>query len=504
MLELNPVFAIDFYKVDHRRQYPEGTTEVYSNLTPRYFKKSHSLLPDYDSQVVVFGIQAFIESFFIEQWNRYFFRRPRILAVGQYKEQIEACLGIEDFDCSHLEALHNLGYLPVRIKAIAEGYRVPIGVPVLTIVNTKPEFFWLTNYLETSLSAGLWKAMTTATIAFEYKRLLTNYAKKTGVDPSSVVYQAHDFSFRGMSGIDDAMVCGAAHLTLFQGTDCVPAINYLNMYYDADASPHTVGNSVPATEHSVMCCDGANGEYETIRRLITEVYPSGIVSVVSDSYNFWNCLNVHIKSLRETILQRAGKVVIRPDSGNPVDIICGDICAKTDSVESKGALQVLWDIFGGTVNEAGYKVLDSHIGLIYGDAITVERATLILQIMEEKGFASSNIVFGVGSYSYQYVTRDTFGFAMKATSCVINGERRAIFKDPITATDNNKKRSAKGLLQVLINNQTAQLILLDDVSEQEEQRSQLITVFEDGNLVNTTDLKTIRLNLQAELEALDY
>lgn len=503
MNEINPLFAIDFYKVDHRRQYPEGTTEIYSNFTPRYYKKSHSLLPDYDGQVVVYGIQGFIESFFVEQWNRYFFKRPMRIAVGEYKDLIQDALGIEDFDCSHLEALHELGFLPIRIKAINEGFRVPMGVPVLTIVNTLPEFFWLTNYLETAISAGLWKAMTSATIAFEYKRLLMRYAKKTGGALSGVIFQAHDFSFRGMSGIEDAIVSGSAHLTSFQGTDCVPSICYLNKYYDANAHVSVVGSSVPATEHSVMCCTGKEGEFNTIKRLITEVYPEGIVSVVCDSYNFWECLSVYIVGLYAEIKARNGKVVIRPDSGNPVDIICGDLNEKAGSPAFLGALQVLWDIFGGRINAEGYKELDSHIGLIYGDAITVDRASLILQIMEEKGFASSNIVFGVGSYTYQYVTRDTFGFAMKATSCVVNGKRHAIFKDPITASDGNKKKSAKGLLSVDLDVETGRFKLFDNVTEDGETRGYLETVFEDGAMIPRTNLAEIRFNLQAELDSMD-
>lgn len=502
MIELNPLFCIDFYKVDHRRQYPEGTTEIYSNFTPRSVKKGHNLLADFDNQIVVFGIQAFIEEHLIEQWTRYFFRRSKRIAVGEYQDLIQKALGLRYFDCAHLEALHDLGYLPIRIKAIHEGLRVPLGVPVLTIVNTLPNFFWLTNYLETAISASLWKPMTSATIAFEFKRLLTKYALKTSSSLSHVPFQAHDFSFRGMSGIADAASSGAAHLTSFQGTDCVPSICYLNKYYQADEKVDICGVSVPATEHSVMTCEGEEGEFHTIKRLITEIYPEGIVSIVCDSYNFWETIHVHIKRLSALILHRPGKVVIRPDSGNPCDIICGDIMAESGSLAEKGALQLLWDIFGGTINAKGYKELDPHIGLIYGDAITVDRAQLILQIMQEKGFASSNIVFGVGSYSYQYVTRDTFGFAMKATSCVVNGERRAIFKDPITASASNKKKSAKGLLQVVFSNTKKNLDLIEDVSEIEEQRSFLTTVFENGHLTDPTNLDEIRFNLQSELDSM--
>lgn len=497
----NPLFAIDFYKVDHRRQYPEGTTEIYSNFTPRYIKSNHSLSEDYDNQVVVFGIQSFIKDYLIEQWKWLFFDKPKNLVIDEYKDLIQTALGIEDFDCSHIGALHDLGYLPIKIKAVNEGFRVPIGVPVLTIVNTHPDFYWLTNYLETIISASLWKSITSATTAFEFKKVLTKYAKLTGADESLVKFQAHDFSFRGMSGWNDATLSGAAHLTSFQGTDCVSAIDLLNHHYNGNATCAMVGSSVPATEHSVMCCGGSEGEFETIKRLITEVYPEGIVSIVADSYNFWQTMTVYLPSLYKEINDRQGKVVIRPDSGNPVNIICGDLCEVSDSPAHKGAMQLLWETFGGRINSAGYKELNPKVGLIYGDAITLDRAALILQILQEKGFASTNIVFGVGSFTYQYVTRDTFGFAMKATSAVINGERKAIFKDPVTATGGQPKKSAKGLLKVTLDNETSRLVLESDVSEEEEDGGYLETVFHDGELIYTTDLAEIRHNLMLELES---
>lgn len=495
---LNPLFAIDFYKVDHRRQYPIGTTEVYSNLTPRYVKPSHSTLHDFDNQVVVFGVQAFIEEVLIEQWQYGFFNRPQFEVIKEYSDMMYSALGIEAFDCSHIAALHDLGYLPIKIKALSEGFRVPIGVPVLTIRNTHPDFYWLTNYLETVLSASLWKSMTAATIAFEMKRMLTAMCKKTGGDESFIPYQAHDFSFRGMSGLHDAASTGAAHLTSFIGTDCVPAIEYMNRHYAGSATVDQVGTSVPATEHSVMCCDGADGEYAMIKRLITEVYPSGIVSIVSDSFNLWQVLTVYLPSLYKEIHDRQGKVVIRPDSGDPADIICGDMLAPPDSPAHKGAMQCLWDAFGGRINSEGYKELNSKVGLIYGDAITVEKARFILELLEEKGFASTNIVFGMGSYTYQYVTRDTFGFAVKATSAVVNGERREIFKNPITG-DGNKK-SARGLLKVDLDLETGRFFALDRQTESSETEGWLQTVYEDGKLLNHTNLGEIRKNLSIELQ----
>lgn len=496
-MKLNPLFAIDFYKVDHKRQYPEGTTEIYSNFTPRSVRPGHHILPDFDNKIVVFGIQYMVKKYLIDFWNDNFFSQPKDLVINNYLMRMHKALGIEDFDTSHLESLHDLGYLPIVVKAIEEGIRIPIGIPVLTIRNTLPEFFWLTNYLETLISSILWKPMTVATTAFEFKRLLTDYAFLTGSPIEFVEFQAHDFSFRGMSGLEDAMICGAAHLTSFKGTDCVPAIDLIQQYYeDGFIMSESPGMSVPATEHSVMCINGEEGEFDTIKRLITEVYPTGIVSVVCDSYNFFDSLTAYIGLLSSEIMVRDGKVVVRPDSGDPLKIICGD--NKASGLEKCGALRILWSIFGGTVNDRGYKVLDPHIGLIYGDAITVHVANEILETMEKMGFASCNIVFGVGSYSYQYITRDTFGFAMKATSAVINGERRSIFKNPVTSSDSTPKKSAKGLLSVYFDD-NLEYQLIEDCPESQENCGHLRTVFYEGEQTNQHVFDDIRENLAIEL-----
>lgn len=486
-MSINPLLAIDFYKADHRRQYPEGTTEIYSNFTPRFVKRNHNMLSSFDNKVVVFGIQGFILEFLVDYWNEHFFKKNIIDIVREYKSIMTTSLNLIDFDCSHIESLHRLGYLPIEIKAIEEGSRVPVGIPVLTIRNTHPDFFWLTNYLETVISASLWKPITSATTAYEFKRVLKHYAKNTGTR-EAVFFQAHDFSFRGMSGWQDATVSGAAHLTSFFGTDCVSAISYLSQYYYTGIGS-LVGASVPATEHSVMTCTGEDGEFETIKRLITKVYPSGIVSIVVDSYNLWRVLTDYLPRLKDDILARNGKVVIRPDSGDPLEILCGHVFADEEDARL-GVINILAETFGCTLNDKGYKVLNPKIGVIYGDAITVERANKILMHMIDMGYSSDNIVFGVGSFSYQYVTRDTFGFAMKATSAVINGERVTIFKDPITSSS---KKSAKGLLCVDIEN--GEYILREDVSEEEEKTGALQTVFKDGHTENLTDLDTIRANL---------
>lgn len=495
-MKINPLTAIDFYKADHRSQYPEGTTEVYSNFTPRSYKHSR-VLEDFDGQVVMFGLQYFIKHFLMDVWEENFFKLPKEQVVRAYKRRMDNALGPDAITVEHIEALHDLGYLPLKIKALPEGARVPIGVPVLTVVNTHPDFFWLTNYIESVISCYLWKPMTSATTAFEYKRLLTQYAAKTGSPVDFVNFQAHDFSFRGLSSVQDSLLSGAAHLTCFWGTDTVPAIDMVEDYYGADATKEPVGFSVPATEHSVMCMGMQDGELETFRRLITKTYPKGIVSIVSDTWDFWKVVTEYVAILKAEILAREGKLVIRPDSGDPVLIVCGDPNAPEGTPEHKGAIQCLWDVFGGTVTETGYKMLDAHIGLIYGDSISLDRAEAILKGLEAKGFASGNVVFGVGSYTYQYVTRDNFGFAMKATSGVVNGERRDIFKDP--KTDNGIKKSAKGLLRV--EHVGGRYVLHDQQTPTQEVQGALEVVYENGRLIKDQTLAEIRARINEALQA---
>lgn len=487
-MKINPLTAIDFYKADHRRQYPEGTTEVYSNLTARSARLANVLGDTFDNKIVFFGLQYFTIHFLRHVWGEGFFRRPKAEVLCHYKKRMDYALGKDAIDISHIEQLHDLQYLPIRIKALPEGTRVPIGVPVLTIVNTLPQFFWLTNYLETIISAYLWKPITSATTAYEYKKLLVDYAHKTGSDIGFVQFQAHDFSFRGMSSLQDAAVSGAAHLTSFFGTDSVPAIDLIEEYYCGDATAEMIGCSVPATEHSVMCMGLKDDEFATFKRLIFDVYPKGIISIVSDTWDFWKVITEYLPLLKDDILKREGRVVIRPDSGDPIKIITGDPDAKAGTPENKGAIQCLWEIFGGTTTAMGYKILNSHIGLIYGDSITLTRAQEILSKLEKKGFASGNVVFGVGSFTYQYVTRDNFGFAMKATSGVVNGERRDIFKDP--KTDDGTKKSAKGLLRVERENNT--LVLYDQQTQEQETCGELMKVFEDGWFYNECSISEIR------------
>lgn len=490
---MNPLFFTDGYKTSHHRQYPEGTTKVYSNFTPR----SNSYAPKGCKKIISFGQQMVLKQIHnIFQEN--FFSKPKDVVCGEMKRELSLYLGM-DYDVSHFEALHDLGYLPIKVQSIKEGTLVPMRVPVLTIYNTKPEFFWVTNYLETMLTNLLWKPMTSATIAYQYYNILKKYQLLTDKDNNGAVdFQGHDFSMRGMSSIDSAMLSGLGHVTSFLGTDTLPVIIGAREYYNEEGF---VVGSVNATEHSVMCAGSKEGELATFKRLM-EIYPEGILSIVSDTWDLWKVITEILPTLKEEIINRKGKIVIRPDSGNPVDIICGfdkpvalyrdPISAKrfnASEEEAKGVIELLWDIFGGTINEQGYKVLDPHIGAIYGDSITIERAEQICERLKAKGFASTNVVLGIGSYTYQMNSRDTFGFAMKATYVEINGVGQNIFKDPVT--DDGIKKSAVGLLKV-IKDDNGDLHLLDSVTPNEINEGELIPIYVDGVFFNKTSLSEIR------------
>lgn len=780
---------IDFYKADHRSQYPKGTEVVFSNWTPR-----GSRIEGVD-KVVFFGLQYFIKEYLNTQWGFDFFGSPKDEVVEDYARRMKNA-GI-NITTDHIAALHDLGYLPVEIRALPEGSQVPIGVPMMVMWNTLPEFFWITNYLETSLSACLWGPCTSATIAARYRKLFQNAAEITGGDEAFVDWQGHDFSHRGMYGIEAAMMSGAGHLLSFNGTDTVPAIDFLESYYMADSDEEIVGGSVPATEHSVMCMGTQQDEVGTFRRLINEVYPSGVVSIVSDTWDYWKVWTDYLPQLKEDIMKRDGTVVIRPDcysedtkvltpsgwklftdlsdtdkvaqvradgsyefvrplcvvnehysgdmihfydhhgkvdllvtpnhrmvfdndaaglplqvkeakdlsmfwgrkfrrsatapdhgreltslerlkiafqadgsystgcssirfsfakkrktdrlidiledlgvkysiydlkdgrnefnirisesltkdfswvdtsdlcaswasefmeelshwdshirsqnrfkfdttnieamkvvelvaiaagrgilvskatddrsekfsdiytahimvdnriggqavrsnvvqysgrvvcvkvptgqilvkrnrctlvsgnSGDPVRILCGDPDAPKGSPEYKGSFELAWEVFGGTETHSGFRKLDPHINLIYGDSITYDRAKDIMEGLIAKNFVPT-CVLGIGSFTYQYNTRDTFGFALKATAGVVNGKLREIFKDP--KTDSGEKKSARGLLAVYQEN--GDFRLKQSATWDEVKSCALDLVYRDGRMHRKESLADIRKRLR--------
>lgn len=482
---VNPLFFTDSYKLDHRRQYPAGTTRVYSNFTPRT-----SRLPDVES-VVLFGLQAWLNRL-NDAFRAGFFYRPVNEVCEEYEERVASIVGPNEIGSDHVRALHGLRYLPLEIRALPEGTEVPLRVPMFTIENTHPDFAWLVNYLESWLSADIWQPCTSATLALRMRRLLDRVAIETTGSTEGVQWQGHDFSYRGMANNEAATASAAAHLLAFTGSDSVAVHDWIDYHFTGHPSGILSG-SVPATEHSVMCAGGSRGERATFSRLL-DLYPSGIVSVVSDTWDLWEVLTEILPSLHGEIMTRDGKLVIRPDSGDPVDIICGDETADPGSPAHKGVIELLWDEFGGTVNDLGFKVLDPHVGAIYGDSITYERGEKIAVRLAGKRFASMNVVLGVGSFTYQYVTRDTFGFAMKATWAEIDGQGRELFKDPVT--DNGVKRSARGRLAVVKSEETGRPTLVDGLRLTDGRTHDLLrVVYRDGVLIDPLSYDQVRANV---------
>lgn len=802
----NPLLLTDGYKTNHRKMYPLNTSMVYSNYTCRSIK----YMPEKAQDIVVFGVQ-YTFKYIRDLFDNNFFNKSKEEVCQEAKEYLTAYLGM-DYDVSHFEALHDLGYLPIEVKSLKEGSIINSGIPLFTIKNTHPDFFWITNFLETLISTLIWKPVHSASLAYAYRKTLTKYAKETGMPLEFIDFQAHDFSFRGMQSPESAVSSGLGFLTCFKGTDTLPTLQSAKYYYNEDLA----GFSVPASEHSVMCSHGKEGEIETLKYLMNQ-YPTGILSVVSDTWDLWKLVTNYLKQIKQDILNRNGKLVIRPDclddksqiltpkgwkffndltdndlvaqvredgtyefvkpieiinepyeggmyeirdfhgkidlvvtpnhrlvsyktsdnsisikeaseykqnyweykklrspksqskgkeltsyerflialqadgcikyvnkdlstrvefnfqkerkrerllkilkntdldynvyfaksrkgqstfsilvpynrmisktfdwvdtsnldslwaeqfieelkywdssirndgrfkydttikeninvvelvaiaagkgvyisesednrkecfskvftahildnpyvggqsitktkihykgsvhcvkvptgmilvkrnqgvcvtgnSGDPVDIICGKSrelvsydspISHTEIHKQKGVVELLWDIFGGTINEQGYKVLNSHIGVIYGDSITLERAEQIAERLKAKGFANQ-VVLGVGSYSLGYATRDNQGGAVKSTAVVVNNELREIYKDPIT--DDGTKKSAKGLLQVYKENNVFKL--KDQCSLEEESEEELQTIFFNGNFVKTISLNEIRANILSTL-----
>lgn len=584
--------STDGYKLGHGSMYREGTTQVLSNLTPRTDKiHRRNCTAFYDGKLVWVGGQGAVQELH-ENWERTFFSRNLVDVMEEYQDFLMGYLGRDLPTVDQMAELHCLGYLPLEFRSLPEGSLVPMGIPVMTITNTLPEFFWLVNYHETPLSCSTWKTATNATIAREYRKICEHYTKLTGCyDAFTVSVMCHDFSMRGMSGIEDAARSGFGHLTQFVGTDSLPSITYAKGYYDATG---LIGISVPATEHAVTSNNiisimnelnentyefvddtqveifNKMIEVEEIRLiaevmfvyvLITQIVPNGIVSNVSDTYDFWGMLSRGYPYLKDVIMRREGfgtqpgKLVVRPDSGDPVLVICGmkPVCGedgKAIDFESEdaaydwlevgdrirqmkdkecikiggvfyefrasvyddytegcsidmdvvfpyevvaGTIRTLWKTFGGTITETGHKLLDLHIGSIYGDSTTTKRAEEILRRLAENGYAAANVVFGVGSYTYQCNTRDTFGFAVKATNSVINGEDVAIFKDPKT---DSKKKSAKGRLFVDLDHEIEgyPFALEDNVSAEKEasEQNMLRVIYRDGKWLNRVTLDDIR------------
>jgi nicotinamide phosphoribosyltransferase len=494
------LFYTDGYKIGHKRMLAKGTTRLYGTWIPRSIKYA----PKGVSKIISFG-QQLVVRWLHDEFQENFFNQP-IEVAEQFGKDMSMYLGM-DYDATHFVELHKLGYLPIRVKSLPEGIETAPNIPHMTFINTVDGFAWLTLYLETIISSLSWKPSTSATIALQYKRNVVEWVMKT--DPANaflIPFLCHDFSARGLSPWD-MLSSGLGHASSFLGSDtiiCIPGARY---FYNEPEDQVSV-YSVNASEHSVSTTKIFTvGEQQMIADWLEE-FPKGILSIVSDTFDLWKLITEYLPANKEAIMARDGKVVIRPDSGDPVDIICGKrvyipheyeseeeerLTKKhLQSPEGKGVIELLWDIFGGTINKQGYKVLDPHIGAIYGDSINLERQLEIYKRLEAKGFASTNIVLGVGSFTYQMNTRDTFGFAAKGAWFEVeeNGNKVGydIYKDPVT--DDGTKKSLKGLICVTEDHE-----VLTQCTWEQESQGILQTIYENGEFHNQTSLTEVRERL---------
>ena len=368
-MKTNPMLLIDFYKAVHAEMLPQNITKSVSYFTPRM-----SRVKRWD-KVVMFGLQGFIKEYLIDYFNDNFFNVPLETVMGEYTRIMDNTLGKNAYNPKKIENLHNLGYLPIEIVALPEGTLVPMRVPMFGITNTHKDFAWLPQSLESLISAEMWHPMLAANVGYTYRQIVNKA-----------------FDFRGEECLQSATKAGAGWLLSFLNTATVPAIPYLENYYNCDCTKEPVGFGSPSTEHSVMCSNFAvdGDEITLLRRLLTEIYPNTSFSAVLDSYDYWNVIDNILPQLKPEILAHNGCMLMRGDSGD-----CIEVVTKT--------VFKLWNIFGGTINSKGYKVLDPHVKAIYGDSITVQRCEKIYEILKENGFACSNVALGVGSFSFQCI-----------------------------------------------------------------------------------------------------
>jgi len=414
----NLIFTLDSYKQLHSEMYMPNTEVVYSYLEAR-----KGGMYDYTT---FFGLQ-----YILIEW---------LEGVVLTKELIDEAEPIlkEHFKFNgdiwsrakwdYIVEKHG-GKLPIKIKAVKEGKNFPIGTVLMTVENTDPNCFWLTNALETLLQQ-VWAATTVCTRSNYIINIIKDYFQQT-VDYSNqwlVDYYLHDFSQRGLSVMEEAGVSCLAHLVNSKGTDSLMALPYAINYYDANIDG--LAYSVPASEHSIGTALGTGGEFEVTKHLIKQ-YPTGILSVVSDSYNITNAVKVYCNELKSDIMGRNGKFVIRPDSPR----FEGD----TPEAQVLWIAQQLWDGFGGTINSKSYKVLDSHVGIIYGDSLTEHDIKNILETLKVNGFSAETCVFGCGSYLVRKLNRDTQRFAFKCSAQKRDGVWHDIYKTPLDMSKASKR-----------------------------------------------------------------
>jgi nicotinamide phosphoribosyltransferase len=450
----NLILNTDSYKASHFLQYPPGTEYVSS-----YIESRGGRYP----QTLFFGLQAFVKQYLLTPFTR------------EDIDEAEALLAPHGLPFNregwnYILEQHG-GYLPLSITAVPEGSVIPTGNVMLQVVNTDPALPWLTSYVETSLLRAIWYPTTVATFSYAVRRLISRYLGETADNADGLDFKLHDFGARGASSNETAALGGLAHLVSFQGTDTVAALVAARRWYGADMA----GFSIPAAEHSTITSWGEENEEAAYRNMLDQFAGEGrLVAVVSDSYDLWHALdNLWGESLREEVENSGGTVVIRPDSGDPVEIV-------TESIER------LMEKFGFRENSKGYRVLPDFIRVIQGDGINPDSIADILAAMKAKGQSADNIAFGMGAALLQKVNRDTQKFAMKASAICINGKWRDVYKDPVTDPG---KRSKAGRLALVEQKGRLTTVRQENIRED---RNRLVEVFRNGELLQEWNFEQIR------------
>lgn len=454
----NFILNTDSYKTSHWLQYPPNTEYVSSYIEARGGNSNFE-------NVLFFGLQAFLKQYLTKAITHADIDEAKVLLAAHGVPFNEA-------GWRQLVAKHG-GLLPLRIQAIPEGMVVPTGQVLCQVVNTDPEFYWLTSYIETTLLRAIWYPSTVASLSYYCKQIIKAGLEKSADNLNNLPFKLHDFGARGVSSLESAALGALAHLVNFSGTDTLSAIVAANRWYGMQND--MTAFSIPAAEHSTMTTWGREHEADAYGNMIAKFGGEGkTFAVVSDSYDLWNAIdNIWGGELKEKVAQTGGTLVIRPDSGDPIKVV-------------REALQRLAAKFGTTTNSKGYKLLPSYVRLIQGDGINPTSMSKIIDAVIKAGFSSDNITFGMGGGLLQQVNRDTLNFAMKTSSARVDGFWRDVYKDPITSVS---KRSKRGRL-ALVKRQGSYMTLRED--ELAEQNNLLQDVFLNGDLLIDDTLTAIR------------
>ena len=496
MLDMNPMLLCDTYKTVHNLMYPKGLRRLVSYWVPRrsMFEKPEN------QKMCWFGLQAFIQEYLCDYFKRNFFDKGEKEIYTSYVSTMDVQLdGVAKPE--PIMELHSLGYLPLRIRALPEGSMVNMGVPCIELANTHMDFAWLVQWVECLLQVELWKTCNDATIGNMYYRLAKKWYKKNaddGLDPRNAF---SNFDMRGDDCLEATPRTAAAWLLSSNKTSTIPALPWLDKYYFADTAYNRIGVGAISTEHSVISCAAGIGvdEEALLKRFLTETFKGRSFSFLGDTYDYWNFVDNVVPNCKEEILAHNGKLLIRPDSGDMVDITI-----KT--------IQKFWEVFGGSTNTKGYKVLNPHIGLIYGDGCTLNQVEKIWEALDKLGFAANNVVFGIGAFCFKVIyegdrmivnTRDTFGCAMKATYAEIGDDKQVmIYKCP--KTDAALKKSHKGM--VFVEKTEGGFKATDGFTQSEfnryavEHKDAFVTYFCNGATLNFERFTDIRERLEKESE----